>query len=100
MSKLNRLVTMDTREIVYRVQEKFRSGTERLRHYAGVGVAPADEVLDHFKSYLVQKAEPHFYFRTAGPERERRLDFIRHTFPKWIEQAVEDVDRICRHKVK
>jgi uncharacterized heparinase superfamily protein len=91
---------MDTREIVYRVQEKFRSESERLRHYAGVGAASADAVLDDFKNYLVQKAEPHFYFRAAGPERERRLDFIRHSFPKWIEQAVEDADRICRHKVQ
>jgi hypothetical protein len=100
MSKLNRLVTMDAREIVYRVQEKFRSEAERLRYYAGVGAASADEVLDDFKSYLVQKAEPHFYFRTAGNDRERRLDFIRCTFPEWIEQAVEDADRICRHKVQ
>ena len=88
---------MDTREIVYRVQEKVRSETERLRHYAGVGDGSADEVLDDFKSFLVQNAEPRFYFRVAGSGRERRLDFIRHTFPKWIEQTVRDADRICRH---
>ena len=100
MSKLNRLATMDAREIVYRVQERFRSETERLRHYAGVAAAPADDVLDNFKHYLVQKAEPHFYFRAAGTERERRLDCIRRTFPKWIEQAVDDAEQICRHKVR
>src|ERR1051326_4114428 len=100
MSKLNKLVTMDTREIVYRVQERFRSETDRLRYYAGVDAAPADAILDNFKNYLVQKAEPHFYFRAAGIERERRLDFIRRTFPKWIEQAVEDAEQICRHKVQ
>src|SRR6185369_8065999 len=98
MSKLSRLATMDAREIVYRVHEKFRSEAERLRHYTGVGVASAYEVPDDFKSYLVQKAEPHFYFRAAGSEQ--RLDFIRHTFPKWIEQAVEEADRICQHKVQ
>src|SRR5213593_3764303 len=91
---------MDTREIVYRVQEKFRSEAERLRYYAGLEVAPADEVLDNFKNYLVQKAEPHFYFIAAGSERERRLDFIRRTYPKWIEQAVEEAERICRHQVQ
>ena len=100
VSKLNRLVTMDAHEIVYRVQEKLRSETERLRYYVGVGVAPADEILDNFKSYLVQKASEHFYFTAIGSERERRLDFIRRTFPEWIEQAVEDAERICRHKVQ
>src|SRR6185369_5844375 len=100
MSKLNRLVKMDTRELVYRVQEKFRSEAERLRCYVGVDGSPAVDVLDNFKSYLVQKAEPHFYFRAAGSERERRWDFIRRTVPMWIEQAVEDAERICRHKVQ
>src|ERR1051326_7770764 len=100
MNKLNKLATMDAREIVYRVQERFRSETDRLRHYAGVDAAPGDEVLDNFKDYLVQKAEPHFYFRGAGIERERRLNFIRRAFPEWIERAVEDAEKICRHKVQ
>src|SRR6478672_10976177 len=100
MSKLNRLVTMDARELVYRVQEKLRSEAERLRYYVGVDVAPAHEVLGDFKSYLVQKAEPRFYFKTTGIERERRVDFIRRTFPKWIEQAVEEAERTCQHKVQ
>jgi len=99
MNRLGRLATMNPREIMYRVQEKLRSETERFRHYAGVEVGQADEVLDGFKSYLV-KAERHFYFKAAGSERERRLEIIRCTYPKWIEQAVEDAERICRHKVQ
>ena len=98
MTKLNKLVTMDAREIAYRVQEKFRSEAERLRHYAGVDVA-LPEVLDNFKSYLVQNAD-NFYFQATGSERERRLDVIRRTFPQWIDQAVEDAERICQHKVQ
>ena len=100
VSKLNRLVTMDAREIAYRVQEKCRSEAERLRYYAGVDVWPAGGILLNFKHYLVQKAQPRFYFRASGIDRDRRLDYIRRTFPEWIEQAVEDADRICRHKVQ
>ncbi len=39
MNKLTRLVTMNPREIAYRVHEKVRSETERVRHYAGVPAA-------------------------------------------------------------
>src|SRR3972149_448461 len=55
VSKLNRLVTMDAREIAYRVQEKCRSEAERLRYYAGVDVWPAGGILHNFKHYLVGK---------------------------------------------
>lgn len=91
---------MDTREIVYRVQERFRSETERLRYRAGVAAAQADGALDNFRDYLVQKAEPRFYFRAAGSERERRLDSIHRPLPKWGEQVVEDAERSCLHKVQ
>jgi len=100
MGRLGRLATMDTREIIYRVQEKFRSETERLRYRAGARPAHSDPVLDNFKNYLVDTAEPHFYFRTAGIEREQRLDIIRRSFPTWIQQAVDEAERILQHKVK
>ena len=101
MGRLSRFAAMDTREIVYRVQEKFRSETERLRYrYAPIEPVQTNQVFDNFKNYLLEKAEPHFYFRAAGIGREQRLDLIRQAFPSWIDHAVEEADRICLHKVR
>jgi uncharacterized heparinase superfamily protein len=100
MSKINRLATMNPREVVYRLREKVRSETERLRHYVGRDAAPADDVFDHFKDYLTQQAARRFYFEATDAERETRLAFIRLTFPKLIEKAVEDAERSCRHRVQ
>ncbi len=91
---------MDAREIVYRVQEKLRSEAERFRYYAGVLPAPTDEVLDDFKSFLVEKAAPHFYFASTGDARSRRLNLIRDIFPDRVDRALKDAERILQHKVQ
>src|SRR5712692_3242923 len=88
--KLRRLSEMRPREIAHRVREKMYSELERI----GVDGAAIPEA-GSFKDQLAAAAS-RFYFR----DPERLAAFVQQQFPHWVDRAVEEAERLCRHNVE
>jgi hypothetical protein len=91
MPKLKQLLGMSRKEISHRVSERYYAETERLGLSSGIISARAP-----FKDYLAGEPSRRFY---AGVKRET-AELIRSEFPLWIDRAVEEADRLCRHDMQ
>lgn len=113
-----RLRGMTTQEIVYRMREKLRLETERVR-LDWNGSETAEEYLWHsfecfaganggstvtgknefsFKRYIEQGPAQRFYLPEPQAERDRLQTFVEEYFPEWKENAIEEADRLCQHR--
>jgi hypothetical protein len=84
---------MKPRELVHRFREKGYSELERI----GVGIndsAAPDGI--SFKNYAAGAPASYFY---AGPPEHLR-QFVRQNFPHWIDRAVDEAERLCRHEIE
>lgn len=93
MGKLARLLAMTPHEIGYRVRERVRQETERVRTPVGAKREWAGCLRDAFAS--------RFYFSPA--DRPALQDFVATRFPQWQEEAIIEADsrlgsRIDWHK--
>jgi hypothetical protein len=77
-------------ELAHRFREKVSNGMERIGLRAGVPGTPID-----FTGFL-QTSVPRFY---RGVQTSQR-DFLTREFPDWVDRAVEEADRLCRHEVE
>jgi len=88
----SRLSTMGPHELAHRIREKGYSELERI------GVRPNDSGTSagqNFKRYLSDTASHRFY---CG-HRDPLVAFRQEQFPLWIERAVCEAERLCRHEV-
>lgn len=90
--KFKRLGTMRPRELAYRVREKLYSELDRinlLTHGHGAAACHLD-----FKDYLTGGPASRFY----RSHREKSRPFVESHFPHWIDRAVDEAERLCRHE--
>lgn len=92
VQKLKRLGAMKPRELAHRVREKLYSEVDRISAGAGTG-NPA--VAENFKTWLAGAPADRFYCRY----RESLRPFVRANFPQWIDRAVDEAERLCRHEI-
>ncbi len=90
--KLKRLSAMGPRELTHRVREKAYSELDRIG--AGIGNSPG-AVGTPFKDYLSGAPGDRFYCS----HREYLRPFVQEYFPHWIDRAVDEADRLCRHEI-
>jgi hypothetical protein len=84
---------MAPRELAHRFREKGFSELERI----GVGRGEEDAFEGRpFKQYLSGAPAERFYF--SKPERLRQ--FVRESFPQWIDRAGDEAEKLCRHEVE
>jgi len=93
MYKLKRLGAMGPRELAHRFRERGYSELERI----GLGTSQM-EAPDGmaFKSYLAGAPARRFFFSNGEGMRE----FIQKSFPQWINRAVSEAEKLCRHEVE
>ncbi len=101
LQKLKRLATMSPRELAHRVREVGLSEFERRSMRLGyspswdqAALASASGAESGFKNYLAGAPSRRFY---CGA-RESLREFVRGNSPSWIDRAVDDADRLCRHE--
>ena len=93
IEKLKRLSAMAPRELAHRFREKGISELERL----GVGLDEWEATEGRsFKAYLSGAPAQRFYVR--NPEHLRK--WVQENFPQWIDRAVDEAEKLCRHEVE
>jgi hypothetical protein len=93
MHKLRRLGAMGSRELAHRFREKGYSELERIGVSTSYPEAPDGMA---FKNYLAGAPARRFYFSNGEGLRE----FVQKSFPPWIDRAVSEAERLCRHEVE
>jgi Heparinase II/III-like protein/Heparinase II/III N-terminus len=95
---------MPAEELWYRLREKYRLETDRIRFQAGIGLERDREfegLLARYnascKNYLQCGPARRFYLSTHS--REDTAAFIAETFPGWIDQAIYDAEQLCEHRI-
>ena len=93
LRKIQRISAMHPREIAHRLREKGYAELQRFGLASDEAGLPGAK---GFKNYLAASAIHRFYpgVRDANP------DFVRKHFPQWIDRAVEEAERLCRHEVR
>ncbi len=115
-----RLRGMTADEIIYRVREKLRFETDRVRlhwneddeaernlwrcfdcfaHTDG-GSNPFAETNPSFKKYLQEGPAQRFYLPVTQDRRAELREFVEGYFPEWKKKAIEEADRLCQHRVE
>src|SRR6185369_15445007 len=104
LRKVRRLRVMPAEELWYRLREKYRLETDRIRFQSGIGVGRDREfeaLLARYgascKNYLHYGPARRFYLSTHS--REDIAAFVAETFPGWIDQAVYDAEQLCEHRI-
>jgi len=92
--KLKRLGAMRPRELAHRVRAKVYSELDRIGAGIGIGNLPAT-VAAPFKNYLTGAPSARFYCS----HRENLRPFVQENFPQWIDRAVDEAERLCRHEI-
>ncbi|SRR5579871_741178 len=95
MGKLSRLRDMPTREIGYRLRERVRVESERLRLHTS---ASPWAVPEGCAPFLKRMFETRFYF--SQEEREARRKFLASSFPHWIERSLLEAETLLEHRVE
>jgi heparinase II/III-like protein len=95
---------MQPEELWYRLREKYRSETDRIRFRSGIGLDNDREfktLLESYgsscKNYLQCGPARRFYLSTHS--REDTAAFIAESFPEWIDQAIYDAEQLCEHRI-
>jgi len=92
IQKLKRLGAMKPRELAHRVREKVYSEVDRI----GAGTRVDNPAVGpDFKTYLSGAPASRFY---RGYSESLR-PFVQTNFPQWIDRAVDEADRLCRHEI-
>src|SRR5688572_17307588 len=98
-NKLKKLRLMKGDEILYRVRERYRRETDRVRFHLDLGInsdREFDTLLQRYgfsvKNYLNFGPAGRFYVSTQN--RETVSDLIREEYPDWLERIVADADYI------
>ncbi|MBI3895002.1 MAG: alginate lyase family protein [Acidobacteria bacterium] len=104
LEKLKKLRGMPANEMAYRIRDRLRCETDRLRfHWNGVGT-PEESFSDKhgfsFKQYLQEGPAQRFYLPAIPEEREGLKEFANTYFPEWREKAVEEAERLRQHRVE
>jgi hypothetical protein len=103
-----RLSRMPAREVIFRTWERLRSEAERAHLYlppderaclSGFS-ASAGATGTPFKNYLSQGPARRFYLPSSRREREAARELICGAFPEWKARAIEEAERLCRHRVE
>lgn len=91
--KLERLRAMSSRELVHRARTKVYSELDRI----GVQAGGADDCgcPPNFKEYLTGAPADRFYCSRW----ENLRSFVQENFAHWIDRAVDEADRLCRHEI-
>jgi hypothetical protein len=104
LRKVKKLRTMPAEELWYRLREKYRLETDRLRFRFGIGLEQDREfeaLLARYgsscKNYLHYGPARRFYLSTHN--RADTASFIAETFPEWIDQAIYDAEQLCEHHI-
>jgi hypothetical protein len=106
-SKLERLGSMDVREVAHRTQERLRRSLERARH-ARTALEESDErflerlpaTTRGFGDYLANRVAARFYVPTYAPERRELVTLIRRRFADWLPRIEEEAERLCAHRLE
>ena len=95
--KLKRLGAMRPRELAHRFREKVYSELDRVSLQArGAGGVPSGSACQpNFKNYLTGAAAGRFYRSHSDNLRP----FVERRFPQWIDRAVDEAERLCRHEI-
>ena len=93
MRRLQRLRTMSARELSHRVRGKLHTEMDRIS--AGIGIGTPAAVAMRFKDYLAGAPADRFYRGLT----ESLRPFIQQNFPEWIDRAVDEADKLCRHQI-
>jgi hypothetical protein len=88
--KLKRLTAMGPRELAHRARAKAYAEMDRIRAHQTPPAA------SNFKLYLKGAPASRFY----RSHRENLRPFVEECFPEWIDRAVEEAARLCRHEVR
>ena len=97
MGKLSRLRSMPTNEIGYRLRERARVETDRIRHAMRVE-SPPPQIHGDCLPFLQQAFTECFYVSTAARESVRSL--VQTEFPHWVDRAVREADQLCNHRLE
>ena len=95
INTLKKITAMPPRELAHRARAKGRAELERIGLLTAGPGAPCGAA---FKSYLAGAPLHRFYQGCC--ERGRTTDFVRENFPEWINHAVQDADKLCRHEIE
>ena len=93
LRKASRLSSMSRTEIAFRARERVSSECERWgwKTYSSELRAGAD-----FKKYLAGGPAGRFYRGHRAGSRE----FVFEHFPGWVDRAIQEGDRLCRHEIE
>lgn len=92
--KLSRLSAMGPGELAHRFRERIFVELDRMN--AGIRAAASPCAVDMpFKTYLMGAPARRFY----PGQREDLRPFVEAKFPAWIDRAVEEAERLCRHEI-
>ena len=92
--KLKRLGAMRPRELAHRARAKVNAELERIGSATGMTGSPA-AVGVPFKKYLAGMPSQRFY----RSHRDELSPFVHRNFPQWIDPAVDEAERLCRHEI-
>lgn len=97
---------MNSDELKHRFQERVHIEADRLRFHLGWDLANDREFQTFLngcrfsmKSYLAGAPSSRFYLSGSRESIEGIVGFTMHHFPEWIENAVQDADRLSKHHV-
>src|SRR5439155_20003178 len=104
LRKVKRLRAMQAEELWYRLREKYRCETDRIRFRSGIGLENDREFKALFerygsscKNYLQFGPARRFYLSTHS--REDTAAFVAESFPEWIDQAIYEAEQLCEHRI-
>lgn len=89
MGKLARLLTMTPHEIGYRVRERVRQETERVRQ--------PDRAKGEWAGCLRDAFDSRFYFSAA--DRPALQEFVATRFPQWQAKAISEADSLLGSRI-
>ena len=90
ISKLERLRGMSTAELAHRLREQAYLRIDRV--HAG---KTKSNGIHSFRRYLAGAPSERFYVS----HRQDLAAFLGERCPQWIHRAVDDADRLCRHRI-
>jgi hypothetical protein len=106
MRKLNRLREMPAEEIAYRIREKLRTETDRIRWLSGMGPEQDGGFGRLFEaggfsvlSWLMHGPAKRFYGSVSLEQRGPVRDFVFRYRPEWLDRSVRQCQSLLAHEL-